>query len=699
VGGGEEVCDTDEGATVVDTDGGATVEELVGWLASAFPHIPTSAARVREILGAARSEERLQGGPDAAVAWAAGFRLPDEALAQDAALWERCGGVFENMVRDKLAALADTRLSEERVRQHVPVDDPDFERMLALARGQELYTAEGFADRTFDTRPALGRRFVAAAPAVERMFYETYWRHGLAILLSAEHVKAMGPFSLCIAGWAPKAGKDCGRPITNGSGRRGMRPSEYLNGPLAKEAAIAAWGRIELPTIGDAARMIVEHAARRGLLRSDLVLWKYDLQRAYTLVSYSASAARRVGVELTAGRFMFFLAGVFGLTGMPMAFDVVTRVIQRALRSAGLCMLQYVDDGLGVSAEAEVASHQAQANAYCRGLLGPEAMAAEKEERGKALVFIGYEIDLVSDRVSISPRNLRRSLYAFLAVDLGDGARVPCRVLLRLGSLGGRFAQMCPVLNPFVTALYRPTVGRVCMLSSVTLDDEVKAVIRMFRCILVLQHFHGVEFSRTLDSFVKKEHTWAVEFDASLTGVGVIGFRVEGGREVCGFYTFVDLRPLGFCDDSSFQNVAEFIGLLVAQLALRHVGAAGEPTLVRGDSVTALRWGERGRSKGSLATRAALLWGLCVVRRVVNVVGFIHIPGKSNQLTDGVSRGKSWEQVLALDRDLSAPPRLRPDATHVELDCTELLQLCDPKKPLNTDGALAELFSRALSLV
>jgi len=578
----------------------------------------------------------------------------------------------------------------------VPVDDPDLSRILELARGQELLLAAGFVDRTYDSRPALGRVFLEAAPAVERMFFETYWRHGLAVILTAEQVQTMGPFSLCIAGWAPKAGKACGRPITNGSGRKGFHPTEYLNGPLAKAAAVEAWGQIALPTIGDAARMIVGFARRTGTPLSGLVLWKYDLQRAYTLVSYSAAAARRVGVELSSGRFMFFLAGVFGLTGMPMAFDVITRVIQRALRSRGLCMLQYVDDGLGVSLPADVGDHQAEANRLCTDLLGPEAMAAEKEERGSSLVFIGYSIDLISNRISISPRNLRRSLYAFLSTNMEAGARVACTHLLRLGSLGGRYAQVCPVMNPFVLALYRPTVG-LSHTGTTVLSAEVKAVIRLFRCLLVLQHFHGVEFSRPLDSFVRRPHTWILEWDASLEGVGIIGFRVIDGKEVSAFYSYVDLRPLGFEDNSSFQNTAEFLGLLLGMLAMQAVGAAGEPTVARGDSMTALRWGVKGRPRGTLATRAGLLWGFLAVRRQTD---YHHLSHELNQLTDCISRHGSWSEVLTLDRRLSGDAqRLQPETQRIQLECSELLRLCDPRSPLSSDADFEALFRGAQQLL
>ena len=177
---------------------------------------------------------------------------------------------------------------------------------------------------------------------------------------------------------------------------------------------------------------------------------------------------------------------------------------------------------------------------WCTDLLGPEAMAAEKEERGLSLLFIGYSIDLISNRISISPRNLGRSLYAFLSTNMEADARVACTHLMRLGSLGGRYAQVCPVMNPFVLALYRPTVG-LSHTGTTVLSAEVKAVIRLFRCLLVLQHFHGVEFSRPLDSFVRRPHTWILEWDASLEGVGIIGFRVIDGKEVSAFYSRLSL--------------------------------------------------------------------------------------------------------------------------------------------------------------
>ena len=56
-------------------------------------------------------------------------------------------------------------------------------------------------------------------------------------------------------------------------------------------------------------------------------LWKLDLKGAYTLVSFRPEDVRLMAAEMDDDRFIFFLCGVFGWTGMPAAFQVVTRAI------------------------------------------------------------------------------------------------------------------------------------------------------------------------------------------------------------------------------------------------------------------------------------------------------------------------------------------------------------------------------------
>ena len=59
----------------------------------------------------------------------------------------------------------------------------------------------------------------------------------------------------------------------------------------------------------------------------DVVIWTMDLAGAYTLLSFRPDDANLMGMELSKERVFIFLCGVFGWTGTPAAFQVVTRAL------------------------------------------------------------------------------------------------------------------------------------------------------------------------------------------------------------------------------------------------------------------------------------------------------------------------------------------------------------------------------------
>ena len=127
-------------------------------------------------------------------------------------------------------------------------------------------------------------------------------------------------------------------------------------------------------------------------------------------------------------------------------------------------------------------------------------------------------------------------------------------------------------------------------------------------------------------------------FDASLTGAGVIWYETTHGTEVARGVCAVDLTHLGFLDDSSYQNLSEFIGALLAVLGHVALGRTGQSIALRGDSVTALAWATTERPRGSIATNAAMVWTLLCVAADVHVTNITHIPGAENDNCDQLSR-------------------------------------------------------------
>jgi hypothetical protein len=148
------------------------------------------------------------------------------------------------------------------------------------------------------------------------------------------------------AHWTVKKGKPSGRPLGDLSGSDGIP----LNTDAMSDAASDYYGKIVHPTIDDIVRMIHAYwteAKRANPQRRwvDLRLWKMDLKGAYTLLSFRPEDVGLFGLLLTWDLVYLQLAGIFGLSGTPAAFQVVTRELNHALESR---TLMYVDDIVGV---------------------------------------------------------------------------------------------------------------------------------------------------------------------------------------------------------------------------------------------------------------------------------------------------------------------------------------------------------------
>jgi hypothetical protein len=78
-------------------------------------------------------------------------------------------------------------------------------------------------------------------------------------------------------------------------------------------------------------------------------------------------------------------------------------------------------------------------------------------------------------------------------------------------------------------------------------DEDGCRVVHIFRVLLLLTTNNEQRFASRLGSFEAGVHKLVVEFDASLSGVGILWFLgYEDGVEV----------PLGGSEDASHQNTA-----------------------------------------------------------------------------------------------------------------------------------------------
>ena len=689
------------------------IEEIVAEMRIYFDE-SVSRVAVRELAVAAYTTLDENFAEEEARAWGDGFEIPSDVVAHDEALLKANGNDYLRMAEQRFQLLRPDRLNEARVLEVLSADNPERDKMLSLAAGMEVPLPDGFkpngklnylSGETVSTYNAsdpepLRTRYQQTASAVNKQLFKL-WGLGLAFILTAPTVFWMvkGDHKM-VASWAAKAATEAGRVLMDPTHTK-VKGGSSMNGPEVKEKCKSLLGPIGHPDIWMLIIMIMTFFSRAKkkdpeVKWEDLRLWKMDLRAAFTLLSVAPKNTPLFTMNLTGGLVILVLCGLFGWTGTPFAFQVVTRAILYELLAVTLgALLMYVDDIMGVCFEKDLAAEQHSAFDLCTRLLGPRAIAEDKTESGRKLVWIGYLVDLDKQLVNLSPRNFRKCFYSFFTVVVDGSAKVPVKTLERLASLAERYSDLYPHMRPFQRALYECHKAQRGLSEHISVDMEAhpEAVrsIRMWRVMLCAAALNEDRFAMSFQSFMPKSAEYVVEFDGCLSGVGILAYVRRDGTEVLVGGGAMDLRPLGFGTDSSFQNLGEFFGPVLAPVMLRRLGLgqAGAPCVVhfRGDSITGLTWAETRRFKGTNVSNAAIVFTAMVVGKVVEVEGTTHIPADENKRADGLSRDRTMAQLGLGDLPFID---LNLDDTAVEIR-----RLCDPALDTNTDESFAEHLGHA----
>ena len=212
--------------------------------------------------------------------------------------------------------------------------------------------------------------------------------------------------------------------------------------------------------------------------------------------------------------------------------------------------------------------------------------------------------------------------------------------------------------------------------------------------MLCLVRYREAEFTRTIESFVPATPVLIAEFDASLRGAGLIWYAVEDGAEVARGFSAVDLTFLGFGVDSSFQNLSEFIGAILAVMEQIVLGRSTQSLALRGDSVTALTWSITERVRGLIVSNASMVWTVLCVAADINVQQIVHIAGVDNKKCDQLSR-RGNQSVMTLEDEARSMGMKETDLVEVNGDesMMEVLRLCDPRRKLETEDEFVRFWS------
>ena len=191
------------------------------------------------------------------------------------------------------------------------------------------------------------------------------------------------------------------------------------------------------------------------------------------------------------------IARNFGLSVLPFAFNAGTKMVRSIMSESIDCFTQvYVDDMIGATDTPRVDAQQREAESVITALYGEGSVAVKKSERGRALDIIGWSVDCVTQRVSMSEKNARKALAVFFGVDLEEPVSIGW--IRKASALATRYGVIHPEMKPYVGHLYAHLAGvsggrcsRGGDQVRVSLSEEAKHCLRRWRAFICLQELGG----------------------------------------------------------------------------------------------------------------------------------------------------------------------------------------------------------------
>ena len=242
-------------------------------------------------------------------------------------------------------------------------------------------------------------------------------------------------------------------------------------------------------------------------------------------------------------------------------------------------------------------------------------------------------------------------------------------------------------MKPFVSVLYAEYAGKGDHVSF-TLSEKARRVICCFRVLFGLTAIDSVKFARPFESYQFTYSNITIEFDASLTGIGLLYYLTVENTEIVIGGGSVDITELNFQSCPSYQNTAEFVAAILGIRGLRQLRMKPRSVKLRGDSITALKWAESGKFKGDLVGNASIIFILQGIYENISVNCVTHLTASDNWRTDYLSRGGTLDSLKERDKSLGTP-------ILVELNNDEITALCNPNLPTSNENDFDIFWSNA----
>ena len=610
-----------------------------------------------------------------ALAWNTDFVFPVEAIDNDASLFQDCGYDFAKMCRYKQSKLAHNRLSTERIFSilgptgtKIPgVSSADFDTLVEFAsHGITPIVSPSFKADAVNVAP-LRDRYVKLQHTINKLIYKLY-NDGTMIILRRNDAIRIHGLHLSPQHHADSKGKPEGRIIGDLSGQHDPKFTP-LNGSAHDKdqlrAAIALkWGEIKHPTVDQLVKMVLTAADIHGW--GNIILWKKDLKGAFNLLNYNPDYCKWFAFPLTDDIVVIHLAGLFGWIGMPHAFQVFTRVLQKLCRHliSGLCYW-YVDDLMAVSPTTLYVNDSAIVDSHVQQLLGQGSIALTKSQHDRCLEFLGWDFDLDQQTITLCARNMNKLVHALFSFHPTE--KISISHIQRLASLISRASILSRHMRPYTHTLHAITSGYNCPHVRINLSELAQSDIMMWRAFVLLLIANPSRLSRRMESFRHQPAQYIIKYDASLTGLGVGIYTVQDEQ----LLTYAALQlPFSVDNDSSNQNTMEFVAVVLGLLLAWRTSLTEFYYDLHGDNMSSLAWARSDRTNSLLARRANIIFTTISMHVHAQLANTEHIPGSMNIVFDGLSRNVS-------PADLGLDPSLMYSASS-DFVITEFIKLCNP---------------------
>jgi hypothetical protein len=201
-------------------------------------------------------------------------------------------------------------------------------------------------------------------------------------------------------------------------------------------------------------------------------------------------------------------------------------------------------------------------------------------------------------------------------------------------------------------------------------------------------------YARPFTSFTRPPPSFILNYDASLTGLGVRISKKAISSEQYSLVAFTSMSITfpGIKGDPSYQNMCEYLAVLLGLLLLRHMGTPKSfAYILLGDSMASLTWMLKQTTNSIIAHNAHVGLTLVSIALDAQVADAFWLSSEDNFIADGLSRGVAGS-------NLGLPPHLYYPVRSLG-PIEEYINLCDPSKDYTSATETLEISRRLLQLL